>query len=174
MRFKNHPKGGQKLYKVMIALISLLVLGTIATTAEARSANIHERTLNVTETSDDFTISGKASGLAGDFVYEVEVSGTVSGGYRCFNPGKPNDPEPHAFSTGVTGSGTFVADRNGNVNFSVTTDVPTPSAADVCPNGNWTVQLVSYSGTVNIQICDNPCESNATLDSVSNISVSFP
>jgi hypothetical protein len=163
------------LYKIMIALISVLVLGTVATTAEARSANIHERTLTVSETSNSFTISAKVSGLAGEFVYEVEVSGTVNGGYRCFNNGQPHDPDPHAFSTGVTGGGTFVSDQNGNLNFSVTTNVPTPNPADVCPNGkNWTVQLVSYSGTVSLKICDNPCESNATLDSVSNIAVSFP
>ncbi len=160
--------------KAIIALIAVLALAAISSEAtEARSVNIHERTLEVTTTATSFTISGKASGLAGGFVYEVEVSGAITGTYQCFNGGG-NPPPPKSFSTPVAGSGTFVADNNGNVNFSVPVAVPAPSAAGNCsPSGNnWTVQLLSYDGTVNIQICDNPC--GVALDSVSNIAVAFP
>lgn len=167
--------------KILALLAALMApLAVFATTTEARSPNIHDRTVTVTETASNFTISGVATGLAGGYTYEVEVSGSVSGVYQCTNGGG-NDPAPKGFSSPVSGTGTFTAQENGNLQFSVTTSVPKPSAAGTCsPSGNnWTVNLLSYSGTVNLVLCgapnpSQPCTGANILDSVSGISVSYP
>lgn len=157
--------------RTIIALfVVVAVAGLMAATVSARSVKIHERTIEVTESASSFTVTGKATGLAGGFTYEVEATGTISGSFQCRNPGG-NDPPPQAFTAAVAGSGQFVAQKNGNLTFEVTVQVPTPTGQ--CPNPNWTAVVTSYSGTVTINIWDVP-RGAQPLATVTGVAVSFP
>jgi hypothetical protein len=171
------PMGVRREFSVFKSLLVvgavIFAIGLSSSVADARSVNIQERTISLDESADGFVISGKATGLAGGFTYEVEVSGTISGSFQCVNNGG-GTPDPHQATLGVSGSGTFTASKNGNLIFSVSVEIDAPSPAEACPGegNNWTVQVISYSGTVNLQICDNAC--GTPLDTATGIPVSFP
>lgn len=146
-----------------------LITGGITTAVYARSVNIQGRTIQVIESATGFTVTGKVTGLAGGFQYEVEAFGDVDVSQQCINPGG-HDPKPHGSDLTVSASGTFTSDKNGNVTFSVTQ----PIAPIDCPGENWDVE-VTYSGTIGVQICDDPCDNQAAaLATAVNIDVEFP
>ena len=58
---------------------------------------------------------------------------------------------PAQSTTGtISATGKFMSDRNGRVNFCLTTTTP---EAGACPNGNWTGAVTDVSfGTVTIKV----------------------
>jgi hypothetical protein len=159
------------MFRTTVALAAGMVLTLSTVPLEARSAKILTQFTNVSETASSFTISGKATGLAGGFTYTVALSGAVTGSAQCINPGG-NDPAPKGFTLNVDAEVNVTADKNGNLLFTVTQNVPILAAAD-CPNDNWSV-LATYSGSITISLFDATADPDLLLATQSNVQVSFP
>jgi len=156
------------LLSVLALFSAAIVLGT--SFSEARSPQINKISADGTS-SNSFSVSGKATGLAGGFTYEVTVTGgSVTAEVDCINPGN-NNVQAHA-TTAAAAAGTtgpVVATQNGNLNFGFTGTLsigPNP-----CPNPNWNPVITSYSGTVTIGLFD--FSTGALLDT-ETLSISFP
>lgn len=92
------------------------------------------------------TATFKAAGL-GNVITEIFLSS--SGGtatLQCVNPGG-NSPPPKQVSFGpLQGQVVTVTPRNGQVTASPSIGPPPlPGASEICPNPNWSVQLVSIT-----------------------------
>jgi hypothetical protein len=96
--------------------------------------------------NNSLTAHFKAAGL-GNVVTDIFL--TSSGGtavLQCVNPGG-NNPPPKEVSFGpLQGQTVTVQPRNGQVTASPTIGPPSlPGASQICPNPNWSVQLVSLT-----------------------------
>lgn len=92
------------------------------------------------------TANFKAAGLANvvSVIFLSSSGGTAD--LQCINPGG-NNPPPKEVSFGpFQGHTTTVQPHNGQVTASPTIGPPPlPSAAQICPNKNWDVQIVSLT-----------------------------
>ena len=74
---------------------------------------------------------------------------TSSGGtadLQCVNPGGNNPPPKRVDFGPLQGQTTFIQPRNGQITASASIGPPPlPSAFQICPNPNWSVQLVSLT-----------------------------
>jgi hypothetical protein len=105
------------------------------------------KTPQITKNSNlSLTASFKAAGLAnlptGAFL-------TSSGGtaeLQCVNPGG-NNPPPKLVDFGpLQGQTTNIQPRNGQITASATIGPPSlPGPSEICPNPNWSVQIVSLT-----------------------------
>jgi len=94
-----------------------------------------------TDNGTTLTGTGSIAGLGNNqlLTIELQVSGTVT--TECTNRGgnvAPGQTKTENFSV----SGRFTSDRNGRVDFSLTTPLPLPGR---CPNGNWTGNVTDVS-----------------------------
>jgi hypothetical protein len=92
------------------------------------------------------TATFKAAGLA-NVVTDIFL--TSSGGtaeLQCVNPGG-NNPPPKLVNFGpLQGQTVTVQPRNGQITASATIGPPPlPGASEICPNPNWSVQIVSLT-----------------------------
>lgn len=95
----------------------------------------------VTDNGSTLTATGSIAGLGNNLgiTIEMQVSGVVT--TECTNRGgnvAPGQTKTEGFSV----SGRYTSDRNGRVNFSLTTPLPLPGS---CPNGNWTGRVTDVS-----------------------------
>ena len=95
----------------------------------------------VTDNGTTLTATGSIAGLGNNQLLTVEmnVSGTVT--TECTNRGgnvAPGQTKTDNFSV----SGRYTSDKNGRVDFSLTTPLPLPGR---CPNGNWTGAVTDVS-----------------------------
>lgn len=107
------------------------------------------------------TCTGRLSGLGNGDVLVVVNFPNATAATLCHAPGGGNTApgQNPAASVSVTGSKNYGNPKNGNLTFTVTTDVPAaPSASDAgCPNTNWTVSIsdVTFgSGTLKVYQLD--------------------
>ena len=74
---------------------------------------------------------------------------TSSGGdasLQCVNPGGNPPPPKHVSFGPLQGQTTFIQPNNGQITASASIGPPPlPSAAQICPNPNWSVKLVSIT-----------------------------
>src|SRR5207244_5311858 len=97
----------------------------------------------------DLVCTFKEAGLASGAVETVSCNATENVTYECVNGGgkNPSASNKHTFATTVSKSGTFTADKNGNIVGSLT--LSPASAASLgfsCPPGQTTTFVsVSYS-----------------------------
>ena len=137
--------------RLAVALVVPLLLGLTAGTALAANAHfVGDFTITKSLTSG-LTVSGKAAGLGNGPVQAFLTATSVSATYECVNKGGNVAPGQPLVLSGVTGPVQNIAPRNGQITFSVTLPPPpTPSSAETCPNGNWSVRLLSltFSGVV--------------------------
>ncbi len=104
----------------------------------------------------DLVVNFKEAGLASGSVETVTVSATEAVTYECVNGGgkNPAASNKHTFVITVSQSGTFTADKNGNIVGSLTLSPATAeSLGFACPPGQ-TVTFVSVSYS-DITITDN-------------------
>jgi hypothetical protein len=107
---------------------------------------------SVSGSGPNLTVAFKEAGLGAGSVETISASANTATAYECVNGGGTNPAASNkkTFSTKRTASGTFTADRNGNVVGRLT--LTPPSAASLgfrCPNGQTTTFVsVSYSGLV--------------------------
>ena len=156
------------LLSVIALFLAAIAVGSGLT--EARSPQINKVSADgISHTT--FSVSGKATGLAGDFTYEVTViGGSVTANVDCINPGNNNVQAQATAAAAAAGTtGPVVAQQNGNLNFEFTGTLSIGS--NPCPNPNWTPVITSYSGTVTIALFD--FTTGALLDT-EMLSISFP
>ena len=98
------------------------------------------------------TCSGKAAGLGNGPTAAFLTASSVSENVICVNHGGNTAVGQGTFESNVTGPTQNITPRNGQITFSPTLSPPTtPTPAQAgCPNGNWTVRVLSvtYSGVV--------------------------
>ena len=63
----------------------------------------------------------------------------------CINPGGNRAPGQDTTFTATGTSGPFPTPRNGRSQFTVTTDTPSVSGAEACPNASWTAVVVDVT-----------------------------
>ena len=82
-------------------------------------------------------VSFKEAGLESGSVETVVATADLEATYQCINNGgsNPADPKKTTIDTEVSTSGTFPADRNGQITGSLTLSTPTASSVLDCPNG---------------------------------------
>lgn len=125
-----------------------LLLSAVSTSAQA-AGNGHfiKSATSASMSGASVTVRFKEAGLAAGSTETISVRATAATTYECVNGGgkNPAASNKHTYSTGVTQSGTFTADKNGNLVGSLT--LSPPSAASLgfsCPRGQ-TVTFVSVS-----------------------------
>jgi hypothetical protein len=95
---------------------------------------------------NSLTATFKAAGL-GNVVTDIFL--TSSGGtavLQCVNPGGHNPPPKEVTFGPLAGQTVTVTPRNGQVTASPTIGPPSlPGASEICPNPNWSVDLVSIT-----------------------------
>jgi hypothetical protein len=128
-----------------------LVLGLTTTAALATSPHFVGDFTITKSLSTGLTVSGKAAGLGNGPVEAFLTAESVSATYECVNKGGNVAPGQPLVLSAVTGPVQTITPRNGQITFTVNLPPPpTPSSADTCPNGNWSVRLLSltYFGVV--------------------------
>jgi hypothetical protein len=89
-----------------------------------------------------FKAAGLANVVTGAFL-------TSSGGtavLQCVNPGGNNPPPKQVTFGPLQGQTTFIVPNNGQIAASATIGPPPlPGASQICPNPNWSVQIVSIT-----------------------------
>ena len=83
------------------------------------------------------TATGSIVGLGNNQGVTIEVSALAEISSKCTNPGGMVVPGQSRTET-IKFYGTFTSDKNGRVNFTVTSTTPKPG---ICPNGNWTGEV---------------------------------
>jgi hypothetical protein len=143
---------GLAMKRLVIALVAALlaVLGFTASPAFAQSGHFIENGAGApscTEIGTQVQCAGKVAGLGGTtFEITIEAAGIAS--VECTNPGGNVAPGQ---DTAVTVSGTtgpLPTPRNGQFEFSITTDPPPqPPPTPTCPNDMWTAEIVDVTFT---------------------------
>jgi hypothetical protein len=151
------------------ALIAISVLGLVllgGTTAMAASGHPHfiKSATSASLNGSKLVVNFKEAGLASGAVETVTVSATETITYECVNGGgmNPSASNKHTFVTTVSQSGTFTANKNGNI--VGTLKLSPASAASLgfaCPPGQ-TVTLVSVTYS-NITITDSTSGATTSL-----------
>jgi hypothetical protein len=138
-----------------ISILTVLVLVTLAL-----ADNPHfKRGPNLSDNGLTASASGAITGLGnGNIIITLSFPNAV-GTTVCKAPGKNGNEAPGqnpALPLDISGSILISNVKNGNVNFSLSTDAPDdPSSEDVgCPNGNWRARFSDVSfgaGTLIVQ-----------------------
>lgn len=102
--------------------------------------------------------TGKLAGLGHGDLF-IELSSDAEATFACGNPGRRNNQSPGINKVPFPASGSTVIPeeefKNGNATFTVVapdTPPPTPSSADICPNGNWTTVALSGIDFANVTL----------------------
>lgn len=137
---------------------------TAGAAAAAPTGNPHfiANATSVSQSGSALTVAVKEAGLPSGSVETVVVSATAITTYACVNGGgkNPTAANKRSFTTTVTRSGTFTADRNGNIVGTLTLSPPTAASLGfTCPPGQ-TVTFISVTYT-DLTITDTT--SGATL-----------
>lgn len=127
----------QQAKKLMLAM-AVMLISALSISAQ----NIHfVDGPSITDNGLTLSCSGKLAGLGNNKLVTVTLHTTATTITECTNPG--GNVAPGQTKTGtVSTSGLFSSDKNGNVIFSLTTDVPTPGK---CPNGQWVGRVTDCS-----------------------------
>jgi hypothetical protein len=133
--------------RIAVAALALLLSLLAASPALAQKPGAHiVGELTITKTTAGLTVSGKGAGF-GNFVTEAFLTAErVEAVFQCRNPGGNIAPGQGVELFNVVGPTQTITPRAGHITFNVTLPAPpTPSPAEVCPNPNWTVELVSLT-----------------------------
>jgi hypothetical protein len=156
------------MFRRILAFIALplLMFAAMTGTASAASGNPHfiKNATSANLSGADLTVSFKEAGLSSGAVETVTVSATATTTYECVNGGgkNPSASNKTTTQTDVSASGTFTADKNGNITGSLTLSPPTAAQLGFsCPPGQ-TVTFVSVSYT-DVTLTDTTSGATATF-----------
>ena len=133
-----------------VASAPALLLAAALPAHASGSAHFIKSATSASQSGANVIVSFKEAGLSSGSHETVTVSALTSTAYECVNGGgkNPSASNKRSFTTTVSKSGVFTADRNGNITGSET--LSPPSAASLgfsCPSGQTTTFVsVSYSG----------------------------
>jgi len=136
-----------KLSASLLAGTALLILViTAAPVAFAASPHFIGRPTITKNSNFSLTVGFKAAGLANVVTGAFLTSSGGTAVLQCVNPGG-NNPPPKQVSFGpLQGQATFIVPNNGQITATVTIGPPPlPSASQICPNPNWSVQILSLT-----------------------------
>jgi len=127
------------------SFLILAIFAIVAGIAWADSPH-YKRGPSVVDNGFTATATGSITGLGnGDVIVTLSFP-NATGTTTCTNPGGNQAPGQNPAVPAATSGSQFINDpKNGNLSFTVTTDVPpnpTPDEAG-CPNGQWTAAFVS-------------------------------
>lgn len=129
-----------------LATSIVLVMASLSTAAYAANPHFIGTPKIVKNPDFSLTASFKAAGL-GNVVTDIFL--TSSGGVadlQCVNPGGNNPPPKRVDFGPLQGETVTVTPRNGQVTASPSIGPPPlPSAAELCPNPNWSVAINSLT-----------------------------
>jgi hypothetical protein len=137
---------------VIVAVLGLSLSSSFITTALAASPHFIGTPSIVKNPNFSLTATFKAAGLGNVITIAFMSSRGGTAVLQCVNPGG-NSPPPGQITFGpLQGQRIFIPPSNGQI--TATTGPlgppPLPSASQICPNPNWSVQLISlaYSNVV--------------------------
>ena len=143
------------------AAAAILMLGSPA--AGAGHAHFIKSQTGASLQGTSLVVSFKEAGLSAGSVETVTATANLSATYQCINNGgsNPADPKKTTVDTQVAASGTFPADRNGQIVGTLTLTTPEASSVLDCPNGQ-TATLTSgvYS---NVMVMDSTSGATASI-----------
>jgi hypothetical protein len=136
---------------VIVAVLGLSLSSSFITTALAASPHFIGTPSIVKNPNFSLTATFKAAGLGNVITIAFLSSSGGTAVLQCVNPGG-NSPPPGQITFGpLQGQRTFIRPENGQITASPSIGPPPlPSASQICPNPNWSVQLMSlaYSNVV--------------------------
>lgn len=124
-------------YRVL-GVVAATVAAFALATGPAFAGNPHFVKASAAPSGFDISVTFKEAGLPSGSVETVQASADFVAVFQCINGGNKNPSATNKSeeSGSSTVSGTFSADKNGNINGSLTILAPTTSNnALVCPNG---------------------------------------
>ncbi|MFI6356764.1 hypothetical protein ACIBJF_29810 [Streptomyces sp. NPDC050743] len=126
------------------ALLTVAATATAMTTATAQSPHFIGDVTCTKSLTAGLQCSGKAAGLGNAPTGAFLTAASVEAEYVCVNRGGNIAPGQGTEFQNVVGPTQNIRPRNGQITFTNVTIPPpeTPSAREVCPNGNWTVHLL--------------------------------
>jgi hypothetical protein len=124
-----------RIFAVLTATVASLALATGPAIA---GGNPHFIKPSVSLSGVNLTVTFKEAGLASGSVETVQASASYTAIFQCVNGGgkNPSAANKSEESGDATASGSFAADKNGNISGSLTITAPTVNTnALVCPGG---------------------------------------
>jgi hypothetical protein len=97
-----------------------------------------------TDIGTQVTCTGKVAGLGGT-TFEITVTAPGIASVECENPGGNIAPGQDTAVDAAGSSGPLPTPRNGQFEFSVTTDPPTVPNYPTCPNPQWIAHVVDVA-----------------------------
>lgn len=155
----------KRIFAIIAAIVMALFLFSSPATAANGNPHFIKSATSATLSGSSLVVSFKEAGLSSGAVETVTVTATATTTYECVNNGgkNPKASNKTTTKTDVSTSGTFTADRSGNITGSLTLTPPSATALGFsCPSGQ-TVTFVSVTYT-NVAI----------TDTTSGASTSFP
>jgi acetylglutamate synthase len=150
---------------VLVAAVTAMAAFT-ATSASAASGSPHfiKNATSISLSGSSLLCKFKEAGLASGSVETVTCSATAAVTYECVNGGgkNPSASNKHTFVTTVSKSGTFTADKNGNIVGALSLAPASASSLGFsCPPGQ-TVTFVSVSYS-NVRVVDSTSGASIAL-----------
>lgn len=125
---------------------ALLAFGLGATQAVAASPHFIGTPSCDKSLTTGIECTGKAAGLGNSPTNVFLQADSVQADYVCVNPGGNVAPGQPLVFQDVQGPTQHITPHNGQITFDVTIPPPaTPDPSEVCPNGNWTVNLTGLT-----------------------------
>lgn len=153
----------KKVFTLLVAVLAGLLLFAMPAQA-AGSAHFIKNATNATLSGSSLVVSFKEAGLSSGSVETVTATATAATTYECVNGGGKNPSASNKTTTvsNISKTGTFTADKNGNIVGSLS--LTPPSASDLgfsCPPG----QTVTFVGVdySNISLTDTTSGASTTF-----------
>ena len=152
--------------KSVLSLSAAALLALAVSPALAANGNAHfiKNASSATQSGPNLTCNFKEAGLASGSVETITCTAQESVAYECVNGGGKNPAASNksTFQTTASKTGTFTADKNGNVVGSLTlTPATAQSLGFSCPPG----QTVTFVGVTysNVQVVDSTSGASIAL-----------
>jgi hypothetical protein len=152
---------------LILAAVMTAAVALAASGASAASGNPHfiKNASSASLSGANLVCTFKEAGLASGAVETVSCSATQSITYECVNGGGKNPAASNkkTFATTVSKSGTFTADKNGNIVGSLTLEPASAASLGFsCPPGQ-TVTFVSVTYS-NVTVADTTSGASIAID----------
>src|SRR4051812_47043061 len=152
----------RKLLVTVAAAIAITALAVTGASAASGSPHFIKNATSASLSGANLVCKFKEAGLASGAVETVSCSATESVTYECVNGGgkNPSASNKHTFVTTVSKSGTFTADKNGNIVGSLTLSPASASSLGFsCPPG----QTVTFVGVTYSNVAVTDVTSGASI-----------
>lgn len=154
----------KKLVSAMSVIVCAAAVGVPSAAAANGNAHFIKNATGASLRGSNLVCGFKEAGLAAGSVETVTCAATATTAYECVNGGgkNPSASNKHTYVTNVSKSGSFTADKNGNIVGSLTLSPPSASSLGFsCPSGQ-TVTFVGVSYS-NVSVTDQTSGASIAL-----------